>query len=127
MSVYLTAILSISWPFGIFCGHLVYLVAIWYIFPRFGMLYQETSGNPADDPSLREPEFFRPCRFLSHFQKFSFRKKTREVKVPNRFSAKKFPIASRHSQAIVLTIVQFRRIFDPIAIALSNYRDSPNS
>jgi hypothetical protein len=48
------------WPFGIFCGHVVYFVAIWYIlwpfgifcghlvyFSRFGMLYQEKSGSPA--------------------------------------------------------------------------------
>jgi hypothetical protein len=33
------AIGNILWPFGIFCGHLVY-------FPRFGMLYLEKSGNP---------------------------------------------------------------------------------
>jgi hypothetical protein len=38
---------SILRPFGIFCGHLVYFIVIWYIFPRFGMLYQEKSGNPA--------------------------------------------------------------------------------
>jgi hypothetical protein len=31
---------NILWPFDIFCGHLVY-------FPRFGILYQEKSGNPA--------------------------------------------------------------------------------
>jgi hypothetical protein len=43
----------ILWTFGLICGHLkyfyghvVYLVIIWYIFPRFGMLYQEKSGNP---------------------------------------------------------------------------------
>jgi hypothetical protein len=29
-----------------FCVHLVHFVAIWYIFPRFGILYQEKSGNP---------------------------------------------------------------------------------
>jgi hypothetical protein len=29
-------------------GHLVYFVVIWYIFNRFGILYQEKSGNPAD-------------------------------------------------------------------------------
>jgi hypothetical protein len=28
------------WPFGIVCGHLAF-------FPRFGMMYQEKSGNPA--------------------------------------------------------------------------------
>jgi hypothetical protein len=27
-------------------GHLVYFVVIWYIFPRFGIFYQEKSGNP---------------------------------------------------------------------------------
>jgi hypothetical protein len=37
--VYFTAIEHILWPFGIFCGHLVF-------FPRFGILYQEKSGNP---------------------------------------------------------------------------------
>jgi hypothetical protein len=26
--------------------NLVHFVVIWYIFPRFGMLYQEKSGNP---------------------------------------------------------------------------------
>jgi hypothetical protein len=40
------SICYILWPFVIFCGHLLYFVAIWYIFPRFGMLYQEKSGNP---------------------------------------------------------------------------------
>jgi hypothetical protein len=32
--------------FGIFYDHLVYFVVIWYISPRFGILYQEKSGNP---------------------------------------------------------------------------------
>jgi hypothetical protein len=46
----------ILWPFGLFYGYLVYFVAIWYILwlfdtlrciiSRFGMLYQEKSGNP---------------------------------------------------------------------------------
>jgi hypothetical protein len=27
-------------------------VVIWYIFPRFGILYQEKSGNPAAERSL---------------------------------------------------------------------------
>jgi hypothetical protein len=37
----------------LFCGHLVYFVAIWYILwpfgiflPRFGMLHPQKSGNP---------------------------------------------------------------------------------
>jgi hypothetical protein len=37
---YLTAIWYNLLPFGVVCGHLVY-------FPRFGMLHQEKSGNPA--------------------------------------------------------------------------------
>jgi hypothetical protein len=52
---YLVILLS----FGKFCGHLTYLIFIWYIlwpldifntylvyFSRFGLLYQEQSGNP---------------------------------------------------------------------------------
>jgi hypothetical protein len=39
------------WPFGLFYGHLVYFMTIWhilwYVFSRFGMLYQEQSGNLA--------------------------------------------------------------------------------
>jgi hypothetical protein len=34
------------WPFGIFCGHLVYIIVFVYTFSRFGMLYREKSGNP---------------------------------------------------------------------------------
>jgi hypothetical protein len=40
---------SILWPFGLFYSHLVYCMAIWYIFFRFGVLYQEKSGNPASE------------------------------------------------------------------------------
>jgi hypothetical protein len=32
---------SIFWLSGTFYDHLVYFVVIWYIFPRFGMVYQE--------------------------------------------------------------------------------------
>jgi hypothetical protein len=32
--------------FGIFYGHLLYFVVIWYIYPGFGMLYQQKSGSP---------------------------------------------------------------------------------
>jgi hypothetical protein len=45
MLVIFLAIWSILWPFGIFCGHLLNVVVMWYIFPRFGMLYKEKSGN----------------------------------------------------------------------------------
>jgi hypothetical protein len=40
--VYFVAIWSILLTFGIFCGHVVY-------FSRIGMLYQEKSGNPAEE------------------------------------------------------------------------------
>jgi hypothetical protein len=36
---YFTVIWYILWPFG-------NVVVIWYIFPRFGLLCQEKSGNP---------------------------------------------------------------------------------
>jgi hypothetical protein len=45
--LYCMDVWSIFWNFSdIFNVHLVYFVVIWYIFPRFGMLYQEKSGNP---------------------------------------------------------------------------------
>jgi disulfide bond formation protein DsbB len=53
MLVYLVAILSIFQLFGIINGHLLYFVAIWYIFPSFGMLCQEKSGNPGFEPFCR--------------------------------------------------------------------------
>jgi hypothetical protein len=42
---------SILQPLEIFYGHLVYFVVIWYISPRFGILRQEKSGNPASQPA----------------------------------------------------------------------------
>jgi hypothetical protein len=36
---------NIVWRFGIFYGHLVHFVFIWYIFSGFGIMYQEKSGN----------------------------------------------------------------------------------
>jgi hypothetical protein len=43
--VYFMTIWSILRPLEIFYGHLVYFVVFWYIFPRFGILDQEKSGN----------------------------------------------------------------------------------
>jgi hypothetical protein len=50
--------------YGIFFGHLVYFMVIWYIFPCFGMLDQGKSGNPVshsfDRPSIkRGPEMWK--------------------------------------------------------------------
>jgi hypothetical protein len=42
--------------FTVFCytfGHLDKFVVIWYIFPGFGILYQEKYGNPADDGKVK--------------------------------------------------------------------------
>jgi hypothetical protein len=37
-------------PFSTFYGHwVIYIVAIWYICPRFGILCQDKSGNPGGD------------------------------------------------------------------------------
>jgi hypothetical protein len=47
------AIWYIILPIGKFYGHLVYFVVIWYLFPRFGMLYPEKSGNPDMDLSKK--------------------------------------------------------------------------
>jgi hypothetical protein len=54
-----TTILPILWPNGIFNGHWVHFVFLWYIlwpfgifFPRFGTLYREQSGNPVFDNAL---------------------------------------------------------------------------
>jgi hypothetical protein len=46
MLVHFMSIWFILRSLKIFNGSLVYFVVIWYIFPCFGMLYQEKSGNP---------------------------------------------------------------------------------
>jgi hypothetical protein len=48
---YFTVICNISWPFG-------NTVVIWYIFPHFGILCQEKSGNPAPGPFLFKSTYF---------------------------------------------------------------------
>jgi hypothetical protein len=48
MLVYFMVIWNILRSFGIFYGNLVMLwLHIWHIFPCFGILCQEKSGNPA--------------------------------------------------------------------------------
>jgi hypothetical protein len=76
--VYFTTIGNILWPFGIFCGHLVHI-------PRFGILYQEKSGNPgpeSTEDALPQKRFRRqvfPCdeiffckRALKKLRRFYF-------------------------------------------------------
>jgi hypothetical protein len=50
--VYFAPIWYILWPFGIFHGYLAYV-------SRFGMLYQEKSGNPAYRRTLTTSTTFR--------------------------------------------------------------------
>jgi hypothetical protein len=44
--LYFMTIWPILRPLEIFYGHLIYFVAISYIFPRFGILDKDKSGNP---------------------------------------------------------------------------------
>jgi hypothetical protein len=72
MLVYFMCIWPILWLLEIFYGHLVHFAVIWYIFPRFGMLYQEKSGNPAAHPlfvsllgNLFSSPFFKQCYYFA--------------------------------------------------------------
>jgi hypothetical protein len=55
--VYFMSIWTFLGPLEISYGHLVYFEVIWYIFPRFGILDQEKSGNPEEESNL--------CNFLA--------------------------------------------------------------
>jgi hypothetical protein len=44
IGIYLTN-WSILPPFDIFCGHLIYFIAIWSLFPRSAMMCQGKSGK----------------------------------------------------------------------------------
>jgi hypothetical protein len=46
---YITAIWYILWSFG-------YFVVIWFILPRFGILWDEKSGNPGSGKRIELPE-----------------------------------------------------------------------
>jgi hypothetical protein len=65
MLVYFMVIWNILWQFGIFYGHLEHfnaiwnilwpfgnVVVIWYIFPRFGVLSDDKSGNPGRNKKM---------------------------------------------------------------------------
>jgi hypothetical protein len=54
---YIRAIRYVLWPFG-------NLAAIWYVFPRFGTLCHEKSGNPA-------PCVFSPSCIDTTFRDFA--------------------------------------------------------
>jgi hypothetical protein len=47
--VQFTVFCYILWTFGIVRG-------LWYIFPRYGILYQEKSGNPGREMESRQGE-----------------------------------------------------------------------
>jgi hypothetical protein len=50
-------------------------VVIWYIFPRFGILYQEKSGNPASELQIPTYAAFRyhSLLFFQSQQRLMFR------------------------------------------------------
>jgi hypothetical protein len=56
--VYFMTVWSILRPLGTFYGHLVHFEVIWYISPRFGILYQEKSGNPALYMERKMPKIY---------------------------------------------------------------------
>jgi hypothetical protein len=62
MALYFNAICLILRWFGIFCGHLKYFKAIWYIFPCFGVLHQEKSGNPGFSVPWGQEQYPEICR-----------------------------------------------------------------
>jgi hypothetical protein len=47
-------------------------MAIWYIFPRFGILEQEKSGNPANNTNIISLENGPMCRILSKDVRHTF-------------------------------------------------------
>jgi hypothetical protein len=49
---YFMAIWCILWPFG-------NVVVIWYIFPLFGILHQEKSGNTARNELCHQNQWYR--------------------------------------------------------------------
>jgi hypothetical protein len=54
MLVYFVAIWSILRPFGILYDHLAYFSPFPYIFPYFGILHPEKSGNPGFEYHLHK-------------------------------------------------------------------------
>jgi hypothetical protein len=63
---------SILRPFGLLCGHLVLFYGYWVHFSRFGMFYQEKSGNPVQATHERDTTGPNKCQqSLDEFQKGS--------------------------------------------------------
>jgi hypothetical protein len=78
MPIYFLVVWNILRSFGVFYGHLENVVVIWYIFPHFGILCQEKSGNPVlNGRSVKKmgPESFAPLGFnvsiCNKFRRFS--------------------------------------------------------
>jgi hypothetical protein len=101
-------------PIGKFLGHLVYFAGIWYIFSRFGMLYQEKSGNP--DAAIRmrlnrsylflRQRWLRSDQWLDHLlldelfrHNFFFKRQTFLVKTKNHPAAARFSLDSFRGSA----------------------------
>jgi hypothetical protein len=59
-------------------------VAIWYIFTRFGMLYQEKSGNTADTTYVGDRSHLAPERFQI-FLRYNTPKREKYTKLPKTY------------------------------------------
>jgi hypothetical protein len=69
----------ILWTFGLFYGHLVYFVNIWYIFHVWvPILYQEKSGNPVSKP-IKSLDYRDRQRQLSEYRIFDFKVAIRQL------------------------------------------------
>jgi hypothetical protein len=65
--VYFMSIWTFLGPLEISYGHLVYFVVIMYIFPRFGILDQEKSGNPAQGDQIGQIFAYWVIVYFGHF------------------------------------------------------------
>jgi hypothetical protein len=105
MLVYFMDTWSIWWSFVIFYGHLVQFVVIWYIFPRFGILYQEKSGDP--DWSLwigisNSTELYIMLYIVFNFKILKFKNKD-DKKVTMTWTTISWPIFSKHCPSFILS------------------------
>jgi hypothetical protein len=88
--VYLIAIWYILWPFGTFCGHLIHFVVIWYMFSRLGMLCQKNLATLNCKVNKREKNIVLICYVESAKNalplKNLLKAKSRRVNIPRKRS-----------------------------------------
>jgi hypothetical protein len=59
------------WSILLLFGYFVAIMVVWYIFHRFGMLYQEKSGNPVANGVLKMSSYITTVVSLQCFAKSS--------------------------------------------------------